>query len=305
MTTTTIAVRLASAPNPRVPLVAQRQHDARDQAGETGNDADREREIAGGALEARNAERACERRAERKARHGADAGARDAGQNCDQVDHLRPIIALLGRPPSSVMAGLDPVHHTSFFVFAFVKTWMAGNADKFTQSVQARMTSELSGGLRTELHLPPRAIPAKPSTGATGGAIMSVMEVLLPVFVQVILTFVVAYMLVFHACVLGPLRSAARQENLAARAELARSCRPGRKQLPQPVRIAGPVLCADDLAADHAAGGFHPDDTGLDFRRFARRACLCASHQQRPQLRGAVIRHRRSSSCPSCGACSW
>jgi len=42
------------------------------------------------------------------------------------------------------------------------------------------------------------AIAAKPSGGATGEQVMSAMEVLLPVFVQVILTFFVVYVLAYQ-----------------------------------------------------------------------------------------------------------
>ena len=118
---------------------------------------------------------------------------------------------------------------------------------------------------------------------------MSVQAILLPLFVEVILTFLLLFWLApmrtrdFGSGAVRPQDVALREPNWPKRTmQFAYS-------LFQSVRIAGSVLCSDDPRIRHASGRRRLCGAGLDLRDLPHPACLVHVTSNIVRLRGALF----------------
>ena len=107
---------------------------------------------------------------------------------------------------------------------------------------------------------------------------MSLQAVLLPLFVEVVLTFVL--MLWMGARCRFLLRVSQGRRCRAARAELAAAHDAGGLFFLKSIRIAGIVLCSDHPRMDHPACRLRVCDPGVDIRRLPRTIGVRACDQQ-------------------------
>ena len=114
---------------------------------------------------------------------------------------------------------------------------------------------------------------------------MSVQMILLPLFVQVLLTIALGLHLAVRRRVARSRRVRAGRTSRCASRTGRRTAIIANNAFYQPVRDAGAVLCADDPRADHQAGRSAFRDDGVDLRRdarFCRPACSSPATMCRP-----------------------